>query len=208
MRCLRHCRRPVQLVVPVLAALGTISCPQPRTHTSLQYVYPIEQEVARINRVSYPEDSYTVQPGDTPAGVAAKLDVPADILYEANAIDADTKLVPGDVLVIARTKQPASAKAGRASPEAPEDENGPDAAGRSLVSPSGAVRAVSGGRVTAVYRKYTSLGDVVIIDDGRRRVVYSGDFEPVVVKGAEVRAGDLIGSAAAQGGVKVRFFEH
>jgi len=208
MRCSRHYRRPVQLVAPVLAALLIISCPQPRTYTSLQYVYPLEQEVARINRVSYPEDSYTVQPGDTPAGVAAKLDVPADILYENNAIDADTKLAAGDVLVIPRTKEPAQTRAGRGAPGAPVSENGSDTAGRLLVSPSGALRAVSAGRVIAVYRKYTSLGDVVIIDDGQRRVVYSGDFEPVVVKGAEVRAGDLIGSGAAPEGVKARFFEN
>ena len=160
--------RPVRFT-PAVAAFAVLacclSCVQPRSYTTYEYVYPIEREVGEMNRVAYPEGSYTVTAGDTAASVAKKLGVDLDVLMEANAIGQDTALEPGDVLVIPRVGGPARQGTPIAKPRASEVAAGAAAVPEmALVSPAGELRALSAGTVIAVYRKYTSLISQVICE--------------------------------------------
>jgi hypothetical protein len=192
----------------VFACALALSCRYPERNTRLVYVYPLEDEVKTINTAAYPEGSYRVKPGDTPKAVAAGLGVDFAIFAEMNGVEETTVLKPGDLLVVPRVAYRTDARPeGRGvvatAPVAPPQAG----VGDKIVGSDGLVRALSAGTVTGVFRKYTSLGDVVIIENENERVVYSGAFEPAVAKGATVRAAGLIGTGARPGGVKARFFD-
>lgn len=195
------------LSAALVATVCCLCCAPPQEYLTHEYVYPLEREVAEINRVAYPSESYIVLPGDTLSGIARRLGVDLEVLAEVNGFEGNATLKSGDLLVVprvggARAAADPLATGPVVAPGAPAEPSGV-----TLVGPSGDVRALSTGTVIGVFRKYTSLGDVVIIETDRGRVVYSGAFEPRVLKGAEVRAGDVIGSGAAPGAVKARFFD-
>ncbi len=203
-----YVRRALATAAPLWGALFLLSCTGARQHTYYQYYYPLEREIAAINEVAYPEGLYTVVAGDTPSSVAARLDVPPNVLYEANAIEAGSTLSVGEVLVVPRpASAPARMGAHGARVDLPGGRSDAPAGRVAIVGESGAVYALSAGRVIGVHRQYPSLGDVVIIETQRQRVVYSGAFTPTVEPGSEVGAGEVIGEGAREGGVTARSFD-
>jgi LysM repeat protein len=65
-------------------------------------VDPTRIRVGTVVRI--PTETYTVQPGEYPWGIAAKLGVDALELLEANDLDLDDVVYPGDVLVVPRRR--------------------------------------------------------------------------------------------------------
>ncbi len=192
-------------------SLTAASCTPRVEYVGTEFVYPLEDEARQINTVADPSGTYTVVRGDTPRSAAAKLGVDFDLFARTNGITAESRLEPGTLLVVPRigtAKEPYAAArtpyrpAVETSPPPPVAPKPPEV----LVDASGAVRAASAGTVSGVFRDYPSLGDVVIIENDREKAVYSGRFEPRVLKGARVSAGDVIAGGADRASVKVRFF--
>lgn len=183
--------------VGVVAGLGA-SCEPRRPYERTVLVYPLEREVELLNTAAYPLGAYTVAPGDTARGIAGKLGVDYEVFAAFNGIDEKTVLRPGDVLVV-----PAVAlRAGGVQAVQARVSGGAEG----LVGADGKLRAESAGVVTAVFRKYTSLGDVVIIEGDEERIVYSGSFEPAVTRGERVAAGDVLATGADSTSAKARRF--
>ncbi|MCD6404971.1 MAG: LysM peptidoglycan-binding domain-containing protein [Planctomycetes bacterium] len=181
----------------------------------VEYVYPLEQEVALLNTAAYPEGSYRVAPGDTLRRVAVRLNVDIEMLAAANGLSPGSKLTAGDVLVVPRVAPRGDnpippgagpAAAGKPAGPHPTPEVGLAEREKPLVGADGILRAIAAGTVTAVFRGYTSLGDVVIIESAEKRIVYSGSFEPVTAKGCTVNAVDIIAVRAKPESVKARIF--
>lgn len=192
------------------------SCRGDRQGLDVEYIYPLEREVALLNTAAYPEGSYGVAAGDTLWGVAAKLNVDVEMLATANGLSTGSKLAAGDILVVPRVTprgdnliiSPSAGPAANGAPEGPQEIPGvgPLQRKKPLVGPDGLLRAIAGGTVTGVFRRYTSLGDVVIIENDKKRIVYSGGFKPVTAKGCTVKAGDIIASGANPKNVQARVF--
>ncbi len=180
-------------VLPILFAASAVcfSCTPRRDRVTTHFVYPLQTEAQLLNTVANPSGVYVVTRGDTPKSIPARLGVDPDLFLIANGLEPDSKLEPGTLLIVP-TVGPAATPAARSTTP--------------LVDSSGLVRAASGGTVTAVFRNYTSLGDVVIIENDREKAVYSGNFEPGVAVNAAVRAGDVVATTTEPASVKVRFF--
>ncbi|MHC4712115.1 MAG: LysM peptidoglycan-binding domain-containing protein [Planctomycetota bacterium] len=201
MPVLRRRRLPI---LPILFAASVVwlSCAPPREQVTTHFVYPLQSEARLMNTVANPTGVYVVARGDTPKSIPARLGVDPDLFLLTNGLEADSKLEPGSLLIVPTVGPAAEPHAVRPRPAAAPRGRPPTA----LVDSSGLVRAVSGGVVTAVFRNYTSLGDVVIIESDREKAVYSGNFEPGVAVNATVRAGDVVATTAEPASVKVRFF--
>jgi LysM repeat protein len=210
-------KRFVSLCATVLILIALTSCRT--TETQTVQAPPLERsiipEIQAVDLAAYPEGSYTVKSGDTPSGIAAKMGMDYTQLAAANAFKDDTVLKPGDVIIVPRVAERtgfpaggADARAGgmvvrtgaRPSGEVPQAQ-APRAPVPASVSSDGRVHCGSAGTVSAVYRRYPGLGDVVIMESDTEKVIYSGTFTPSVAKDDDVPAGGVIGTAAA-GGVK------
>jgi hypothetical protein len=196
----------------IVSCLFFVSCVYNEGDGRLVYVYPLEDEVKTINTVAAPAGAYRVQPGDTPGGIAAKFCVDYDVFAEMNGIEEGGVIRAGELLIIPRVayrdgSEPVSERPSLRHLVA-EPRPSAETVGEydTIVGADGAVRAGADGKVIAVFRKYTSLGDVVIIENESDKFVYSGSFEPAVVKGAAVSKDAVIARGARPGGVKLRVF--
>ena len=68
-------------------------------------VVSVESMIARLNRMEAYDEFYTIQEGDTPAGVSETLNIPYSLLLEMNpGIDELEKLVAGETIFTARAR--------------------------------------------------------------------------------------------------------
>jgi len=209
--------------VSVLFAVASCRTTEVQTVQAAPEQRSIIPEIETIDLAAYPEGAYTVRSGDTPRGIAVRLGMDYNLLSGANGFKDDTVLKPGETIIVprvaARSGFPAGGAAAgaggivvrrgaRTSGEAPgapapqaraPQVRAPEV--RASVSSDGKVRCGSAGTVSAVYRRYPGLGDVVIMESETEKVICSGTFTPSVAKGDEVPAGGVIGTAAV-GGVK------
>jgi len=197
------------LPAALLVALAAFSCVPSRSVESLPSpeAPSLAPEVDELNLAAYPESSYTVKAGDTPATIAARLGIDPVLLAKANDFKPDTVLKPGDLIIVPKVadRNPAAPAVSRS----PLSSAQPSAVASKPVSVSivdGRLRAISAGTVAEVHTGYPGLGDVVIIESDAEKVIYSGTFAPAVSKGADVSAGDVIATQVEGRTVRVSHF--
>jgi LysM repeat protein len=175
----------------------------------------IVPEIELLNTAAYPEETYTVLKGDTPRSIAEKMRVEYSLLVQANDLTAKSVLKPGQLLVIPRIRPRSSDPFIRQAPSRAYAEAGPPPPRPAAAQPAraavtsqtagGEVRAVAPGTVTEIHRGYPNLGDVVIIEGGSEKVVYSGAFTPAVAPGEVVTEGAPIATGASGPARTTRF---
>jgi len=82
-----------------------VSCRDTSTRVASSQRDPIARQVGLLNQAAYPEGSYTVQAGDAPRAVAAKLGVDYTLFASTNGISENTPLTPGSVLVVPKVRE-------------------------------------------------------------------------------------------------------
>jgi murein DD-endopeptidase MepM/ murein hydrolase activator NlpD len=157
------------------------SCQTPTAASASSQDDRAAAHIAQLNQAAYPEGCYTVQAGDTPRSIAARLGLDYSLFANANGITEKTVLTPGWVLVVPKVErrtdqQPLAAGAPGAGPKASEV---PQSASSQWTTAPAKPPAAKGATPADQMMTWTSVTGAPITGDGRVNAISAGKVTEV-----------------------------